>query len=216
MGIAAPVTDRIGIVQHFDDTPDDSRPRNPWPRLLALGAVLLASFFAAGACLVAFVTTGAEPELRVPLTAIEPGVPRFEPITSWGADDDGFTFGIWVTQIPSVGTRAYFSRDVNSGCHLRWDATRPAGDVTGVFVDPCGGSLYGIDGVLIEGPATRHLDDFEVVVTGGEVVVDFSVLQIGACRDDPDPEEPICNPPGGSTTRSVPRNTALADDFARR
>lgn len=203
-------------MQHFDDTPDDSRPRNPWPRLLALGAVLLASVVAAGACLVAFVSTGADPEIRVALTELEPGVPRLEPITSWGADDDGFTYGIWVTQVPEVGTFAYFSREVNTGCHLRWEAVRRVGDVTGVFADPCSETVYGIDGVLIDGPGTRHLDNFPVVIAGGEVRVDFSVLRIGDCRDDPDPDEPICNPPGATTTRSVPRNTALPDDFAQR
>lgn len=203
-------------MQHFDDTPDDSRPSNPWPRLLALGAAILVMFVAAGACLVTFVTTGADAELRITLDEIEPGVPRFEPITSWGADDDGFTYGIWVTQIEGVGTLAFFSRDVNSRCHIQWQATEQVGETTGVFRDRCGGSVYGIDGVVLDGPATRHLDEFEVSVVPGEVVVDFRVVHIGTCRDDADPDEPICNPEGGSTTRSVPRNVPLADDFAER
>ena len=203
-------------MRHFDDTPDDSRPRNPWPRLLALGAVILASVVAAGACLVAFVNTGAEPELRIALNAVEPGVPRFEPITSWGADDEGFTYGIWVVQIPETGTRAYFSRHVTSGCHVRWDATRQIDGVTGVFRDPCSETIYGIDGMVIDGPGTRHLDRFDVDLAGGEIRVDFSVLQVGECRGEPQADDPICNPPGGSTTRSIPRNTALPDDFASR
>lgn len=203
-------------MQHFDEAPDDSRPRNPWPRLAALGVFILVLFLAAGACLVAFVNTGAEPELRIPLAEVEPGVPRFEPITSWGADDDQFTYGIWVTQISGVGTRAYFSRDIASGCHIQWRATEQFGEVTGVFRDPCGGSVYSIEGRAIGGPATRHLDQFEVDPLPGIVVIDFSVLQIGECRDASDPDEPVCNPPGGTTTRSVPRNTVLPDDFARR
>ena len=40
------------------------------------GAVILASLIAAGACLVAFVTTGAEPEIRVTLTEIEEKEPQ--------------------------------------------------------------------------------------------------------------------------------------------
>ena len=214
--IAAPSIDTIGAVQHFDDTPDDSRPSNPWPRLLALAAVIVVMFVAAGACLVTFVTTGADPELRLTLSEVEPGVPRFEPITSWGADNDQFTYGIWVAQIPGVGTRAYLSRDVGSGCHIQWRPTEQVGDVIGVFVDRCGGSIYGIDGLAIAGPATRNLDNFEVATPPGEIVVDFSVVRIGTCRDGADPEEPICNPEGGSTTRSIPRNVPLADDFAER
>jgi len=183
---------------------------------MALGAFILVVVGAAGACVVAFVNTGAEPELRVALAEIEPGVPRFEPITSWGADDDQFTYGIWVTQIARVGTRAYFSRDVNSGCHIQWRATEQVGAVTGVFRDPCSGSLYDLGGGAIGGPATRDLDTFDVEARPGVVVIDFSVLHIGDCRADADPDEPICNPPDGTTTRSVPRNTALPNDFARR
>ena len=183
---------------------------------MALGAVLLIGFFGVGACVVTFITTGAEPELRITLTEIEPGTPRFEPITSWGADDDGFTYGIWVTQISGTGTFAYFSRQVDSGCHVQWQATETAGDVTGLFRDRCGNSVYSIDGTVISGPATRNLDHFEVTVADGEVIVDFSVLRIGTCRADPDPDEAICTPEGGLTTRSVPQHKLLSDDFARR
>jgi hypothetical protein len=206
----------VEVVQHFDDSPDDSRPANPWPRLLALGAVLLIGIVAAGACLVSFVNSGAEPELRLALAEVEPGVPRFEPITSWGADDAQFTFGIWVALIPGVGTRAYLSRDVGSGCHLQWLATERVGDVVGVFRDRCAGSSYAIDGEAIAGPATRNLDQFEVTTPPGEIVVDFTAVRIGTCRGEPIPGAPICNPEGGSTTRAVPRNQRLPDDFAER
>ncbi len=202
-------------MQHFDDTPDASRPRNPWPRLMALGGVLLATFLAAGACLVAFVNTGAEPEIRIALTEIEPSVPRFEPVTNWGADSDRFTYGIWVAQIPGVGTRAFMSREVNSTCHLQWQATERVGAVTGVFRDRCNGNAYTIEGVAIEGSSPRNLDQFAVNTGGGEIVVDLSVLRIGTCTAGTS-SDPICSPEQEATTRSVPRNVRLPDDFARR
>lgn len=182
---------------------------------MALGAVLLATFLAAGACLVAFVNTGAEPEIRIALNEIEPGVPRFEPITSWGADADRSTFGVWVAQIPGVGTRAFMSREVNSGCQLHWQPTERVDGVTGVFRDRCNGHAYTIEGVAIEGASARNLDEFAVTTGGGEIVVDFSVMRIGTCTGERS-SDPICSPDPGATTRSVPRNVVLPEDFARR
>lgn len=201
-------------VQHFDDTPDDTRPRNPWPRLLALGAVLLVMFVGAGACLVAFVNTGAEPELRLLTEQLEPGVPRFEPVTHWGADEDQFTFGAWIVQIPGEGTRAYLSREVNTGCHLQWRPTTQVNGTTGIFRDGCGGSAYAIDGAPLDGATTRHLDEFAVEVGAGEVVVDVRVVRIGACRDGVASGEVICVT-SGATTRTMPRSRAIPEGFAR-
>jgi hypothetical protein len=184
---------------------------------MALGAVILVALVATGACLVTFVTTGADPEVRVAFTAIEPGVPRFEPITNWGADDSQATYGIWIAQIPGTRTRAYLSREVNSGCHLTWEGTERVGDVTGIFRDRCNGGAYDINGNALDGPTTRNLDQFPVDTSDGDIRVDFSVLQIGTCRVvAPISGELICAPEIGATTRTVPRNGNLPDDFARR
>jgi hypothetical protein len=202
-------------VQHFDDTPDETRPRNPWPRLLVFGAVILALLVAGGACLTAFINTGADPVLRLRFDELEPGVPRFEPITRWGADPDQFTYGIWVTVIPEVGTKAYLSRNVDSGCHMQWLATEQVGEVTGVFFDRCSGSSYAIDGTAVGGPATRQLDEFEVSTAAGDVRVDFRRLLIGDCRGEPEAGDPICNPAGALTTRTMPLDRVLPEDFAQ-
>ncbi|MDA0351170.1 MAG: hypothetical protein O3A10_03030 [Chloroflexi bacterium] len=213
---AAQSISSIEGMRHFDDTPDDSRPANPWPRLLALGAVILVAILASGACLVAFLNTGAEPELRLTIDEIEPGIPRFEPITNWGADDEQFTYGIWVAQIEGVGTRAYLSRDVGSGCHVQWLATARVGETVGLFRDRCSGSSYDIGGAVIDGPASRNLDQFSVTTPPGEVIVDFAVLLIGECHGAPTSDAPICSTELGTTTRTVPTSQRLPDDFATR
>lgn len=202
------------LVQHFDDTPDETRPRNPWPRLLALGAVLLLSVFAVGACLVAFVNTGAEPELRLTVAEIEPGVPRFEPVTRWGADSEGFTYGAWIVQTPRSGTEAFFSRNVQSGCNVQWLATERVAGVTGVFRDRCDGASFSIDGTPLDGPAARHLDHFEVEVSEGEVVVNVRTVQIGDCLELV--ATGIICASTGPITRTIPLTGSIPAEFGRR
>jgi hypothetical protein len=201
-------------MQHFDDTPDETRPQNPWPRLLALGAVLLLSVFAVGACLVAFVNTGAEPELRLTVAEIEPGVPRFEPVTRWGADSEGFTYGAWIVQTPRSGTEAFFSRNVQSGCNVQWLATEQVAGVTGVFRDRCDGSSFSIDGTPLDRPAARHLDHFEVEVSEGEVVVNVRTVQIGDCLELA-ATGMICASTG-PITRTIPLTRSIPAEFGRR
>ena len=38
----------------IDEPPDPTRPRNPWPRLLMFGVVLLVSLVLVGVCVAAF------------------------------------------------------------------------------------------------------------------------------------------------------------------
>jgi len=202
-------------VQHFDDTPDDSRPRNPWPRLLALCSVLIILILGAGACLVAFLGSGAESKIRIPLNELEPDIPRFEPITSWGSDSEQFTYGIWVVRIPNQRTVAYFSREVDSGCHLQWQPTVRVKDTVGVFSNNCSENSYSIHGAAINGNTIRDLDHFDVSEVSGYAIVDFHILRIGICTRTPTANDYICSPEFGSTTRLIPRHTALPENFAR-
>ena len=176
--------------------------------------MLLVSLFAVGACLVAFVNTGAEPELRLTQAEIEPGVPRFEPVTRWGSDPDGFTYGAWIVEIPGVGTEAFFSRNVGSECNVQWLATERVAGVTGVFRDRCDQSTFAIDGTPLDGPATRHLDHFEVEVSRGEVIVNVRTVRIGDCRELV-ATGVICASTG-PITRTIPLTGSIPAEFGRR
>jgi len=203
-------------MQHFADEPDDTRPTNPWPRLLALGGFLLVIFLGFGACLVSFVSTGAAAELRVPLDQLQPGVPRFEPVTRWGADPNGFTYGAWIIETPE-GTRAFFSRNVGSGCNVEWLPTAQQYGITGLFRDRCDGAIFAIDGRGLGRLAPRNLDHFEVRVEAGEVVVNVHSISIGRCRELA-ATSVICV--SGSTapaiTRVVPLTGSIPAEFARK
>jgi hypothetical protein len=200
-------------MQHFADEPDDTRPRNPWPRLLALGGFLLVIILGFGACLVSFVSTGAAAELRVPLDQLQTGVPRFEPVTRWGADPNGFTYGAWIVETPEDGTRALFNRNVRSTCTVEWLPTEQVGETTGVFRDRCDGAAFDITGAPIDGPAARHLDHFELEVVAAEVVVNVKTLRIGNCIELV-ATSVICES-NGPITRVVPLTGSIPAEFAR-
>ena len=200
-------------MQYLADEPDDTRPSNPWPRLIALGAFLLLVFVGFGACLAIFVSTGSEPELRIQLDQLEPDVPRFEPVTRWGADSQGFTYGAWIVQSPEIGVRALFSRNVGSTCTVEWLPTQQVAGATGVFRDRCDGSTFAIDGTPLSGPAPRHLDQFELLLESGELTVNVRFIHIGACRDGSTNDVICAN--NGATTRTVPLTGSIPAEFGR-
>jgi hypothetical protein len=200
-------------MQYLADEPDDTRPSNPWPRLIALAAFLLLVFVSFGTCLAIFVSTGSEPELRIQLDLLEPRVPRLEPVTRWGADPESFTYGAWIVQTSEGTTHALFSRNVGSTCTVEWLPTEQVAGITGIFRDRCDDSTFAIDGTPLDGPALRHLDHFEVLIESGEVIVNVRSIYIGACRDGVT-NNVICMT-NGPTTRTVPLTGSIPAEFGR-
>ena len=200
-------------MQHFADEPDDTRPSNPWPRLIALAAVLLLVFAGFGTCLAIFVSTGSEPELRIPTDQLEPGVPRFEPVTRWGADSQHHTYGAWIVRTAEGQTVAFFSRNVASNCNVEWLPTQQADGITGVFRDRCDGSTFALNGAPLEGGAPRYLDRFEVQSNSGEVIVNVRSISLGYCHPLV-ATELLCET-NGPITRTVPLTGSIPAEFAR-
>src|SRR5262245_41996467 len=75
---------------------DMQRPANPWPRLLAFAAVLGVCAVLLGLCVVTFANPPRR-ELKLGLAELATGTPKFVPVTAFGADDRGNTYGAWVT-----------------------------------------------------------------------------------------------------------------------
>ncbi|MPZ98144.1 MAG: hypothetical protein GEU80_02220 [Dehalococcoidia bacterium] len=186
---------------NIDDPPDPSRPRNPWPRLLAFGVILLFGIVIFGACLVAYTRSAPARSLEVETNSLEVGLPRLLPAIPFGADRFGFTFGAWVVRAEDGQTHALLSRDPGSGCHVAWNPTTAAGGRVGVFIDPCDGSRYLEDGRVIDGPTPRGLDRFPYDIDGGTVVVDVERLWLGECVGAAGPD---CSPPGEPVSRDLP------------
>jgi len=182
-------------------TPDDTRPTNPWPRLLAFAGVVLIMVVLAATCVVSY----ADPpdrELRARVTEFTLGVPRFVPVTTFGADAGGHTYGAWVTVTARNEATAVLSRNPDTLCHVRWDAGAGAGTgQPGALVDPCGPARFAADGSALAS-SPRDLHRFPVRFDGEVVTVNLTTITLGTCRTD---AATGCSNPGQPEVRTVPQ-----------
>jgi len=192
--------------------PDSSRPLNPWPRLLAFGAVVLLAVLLTGTCLVSYARPP-QRELREPFEEFSLAVPKFLPVTTFGADSTGRTFGAWVTVNPDGRVSAVLSRSPETGCHVRWDGGAPGAALqNGAFTDPCGPGRYDAEGRALNGTAPRDLHTFPGRIDGRtEVVIPVGTLTLGACRAE---GATGCSAAGAAETRKLPQ-TGLPPEVGR-
>lgn len=198
-----PTSPRSG--DQLAEAPDSTRPRNPWPRLIAFFSVVGLAVVMTGYCLFSFASVPPR-ELKVEVSAIEPGVPRFIPVTTWGADASGFTFGAFLVVDPTVGVVALLSQEPESNCNLAWDAAADA------FVDRCSAARYDLGGTALHEGATRDLHRFAVERTPRDYVISVGSASLGECRTS---EAKGCAPAGEDVTVKLP-NGALPAGFPAR
>ena len=61
-----------------------------------------------------------------------------------------------------------------------WDCNYAWVTANSEFTDPCSGSKFALDGTLLEGPAERSLDRYEVtVLQNGRIYINFDELILG-------------------------------------
>ena len=102
----------------------------------------------------------------------------------------GFSRGapVFVVDIPHEGIAALVGRSTHLGCRVLWvDAAgyRRFEHHPGVaFEDPCGGSLFGLNGACLEGPCPRALDRLSTTTLGTELRINLSEIVSGAPRVD--------------------------------
>ena len=61
-----------------------------------------------------------------------------------------------------------------------WDCNYAWEPANREFTDPCSGSKFSLDGTLLEGPAERGLDQYEVnVLRNGRIQINFDELILG-------------------------------------
>jgi hypothetical protein len=190
----------LRAMDDIDEPPDPTRPRNPWPRLLLFGLVMLIALGAIGACIAAFTSSVPTREVRVALNEIDAARPRFEPVIPFGSDSDGATFGVYVGFGEDGELVALLSREPSTGCQLQFDGTARAGGVTGVLVDPCGPARYSRAGTALHEGAPRDLARFAFEIDEAEAVVNIDRVELGACRA----VTVGCSRPGSPEERSVP------------
>jgi cytochrome b6-f complex iron-sulfur subunit len=107
-------------------------------------------------------------------------VPAAKKITAYGAVVEGYDDGLV----------ALYQKCVHLGCRVPWCKTSQW------FECPCHGSQYNRVGEKKGGPAPRGLDRFRVIVDGGTVVVDTSLIipgpPIGTNTTGQEAEGPHC------------------------
>jgi hypothetical protein len=201
----------LRAMDDIDEPPDPTRPRNPWPRLLALGLVVLVALGAIGACVAAFTSSVPTRELHVALSEIDPVQPRFEPVIPFGSDRNGATFGVYVGFGEDGELVALLSREPSTGCQLRFDGTASAGGESGVLIDPCGPARYSRAGVALHDNPPRDLARFTLEIDGAEAVVNIDRIELGACRA----VDVGCSRPGAVEERAVPSGELRGEFGAR-
>lgn len=60
-----------------------------------------------------------------------------------------------------------------------WDCNYAWVPANNEFTDPCSGSKFALDGTLLEGPAERGLDRYEVQVVNGRLQINLNKLILG-------------------------------------
>lgn len=172
------------------------RPRSTWKVLGGLILAIAVGLLLVGLCVSALVSSTPSRTLEVSRNDLGVDQPRFFPLPSFGADESGRTFGVWLVLHGDRTADAYYARDPRSGCYLPWRFDFTFEGEAGWFRDPCDGATYDLDGTPVFGPAVRAVDEFDTEVTETTVIVDLERLRLGECSGLPGAEHLPCSEPG--------------------
>jgi Rieske Fe-S protein len=156
-------------------------------RLVLVLAILLVAFVAAGA-LVALWGGGPARDGVVTESVADLAVGHAKTIKVELPEDRHGTAHVFVARSSPHRVRAYLAVSTHLGCRLLApdDEHYGAGfTVTSrryFFEDPCGGSVYSLDGRCTGGPCPRGLDGYAVQVRGDEAEIDLRTLHRGPAR----------------------------------
>jgi Rieske Fe-S protein len=94
---------------------------------------------------------------------------------------------VFVVDVPDEGIVALVGRSTHLGCRVQWiHAARYQRfehhpEVT--FEDPCGGSLFALNGDCLGGPCPRGLDRFSATASGMQLRVNLRKVVLGRKRE---------------------------------
>lgn len=178
-----------------DASPVARRPRSTFRVLGTLLAVGLLALVALGSCVRAYVGSVPARTVSVPRTDLTPGVPKFVPVTSFGADGRN-THGVWLMLRPDGTAAAFSSRGPERGCFVAYRPEQSA------FRDGCTQALFAPDGSPLTGEASRGLDAFRVTSDPAAYIIDLERTMLGPCRHA---GATGCSRPGAPADRQTPR-----------
>ena len=95
---------------------------------------------------------------------------------------------VFVVDVRGAGVLALVGRSPHLGCRVEWVAapgyTRFEKHAAVAFEDPCGGSVFGLDGACLGGPCPRGLDRLATRRTGERLQVNLDDIITGPRRQD--------------------------------
>ena len=71
----------------------------------------------------------------------------------------------WVVKLADNNVVAYAPQCTHLGCAYHWDQIRTE------FICPCHNSVFTVDGKVVEGPAPRPLDRYQIMVEGSKILL---------------------------------------------
>jgi menaquinol-cytochrome c reductase iron-sulfur subunit len=80
---------------------------------------------------------------------------------------------VWVIKQPSSEVTVFSPICPHLGCEYNWDPQ------SNHFECPCHGSVYGINGKVLGGPAPRPLDTLSAKVQAGNLYVEWEMFKVG-------------------------------------
>lgn len=109
----------------------------------------------------------------------QPTVLSFTDQTSEGYLRETVVRNVWAVRRSTADVTVYSPICPHLGCRYDWEPN------SGRFLCPCHGSLFSLDGKVLEGPAPRPLDTLPTKIDGDELYVEWERFELGTSRKIP-------------------------------
>jgi len=109
----------------------------------------------------------------------QPAVLSFTDQSSEGYLRETVVRNVWAVKRSADEVTVFSPICTHLGCRYDWEPN------SGRFLCPCHGSLFGLDGKALAGPAPRPLDTLPVKIENGELFVEWERYELGISRKIP-------------------------------
>jgi menaquinol-cytochrome c reductase iron-sulfur subunit len=103
----------------------------------------------------------------------QPTVLSFTDQSSEGYLRETVVRNVWAVRRSATEVTVFSPICTHLGCRYDWEPN------SGRFLCPCHGSLFGLDGKVLAGPAPRPLDTLPVKIENGELFVQWERYELG-------------------------------------
>jgi len=107
---------------------------------------------------------------------------KFHPIVSFGHDINNNVHGIWFIANTNNSISAFYSRDPNNGCNLRFRKDIQINNTSPVFFSICDKTYFSIKGEQLSSQ-NQELDQFIINDIGDKVSVSIEEVKYGVCTN---------------------------------